>query len=86
VALLLESEKVVASKSSVPGDGPCVFAAETVVFVGEDESHDDGRGHLAHRDVPLPVCRKTSAAMRALGWGDLIVTAPTWHYAGGGCC
>jgi hypothetical protein len=38
------------------------------------------------RDVPLGVCRKTAARFRALHRGDLIVTAPTWHYAGGGCC
>jgi SAM-dependent methyltransferase len=84
--LLLESVEVVASKSPVPGDGPCIFAGETVIFVGQDESFDDGRGHLVQRDVPLPICRKTAAAMRTLGRDDLIVTEPTWHYAGGGCC
>jgi SAM-dependent methyltransferase len=84
--LLLESVEAVAIRSPVPSDGPCVFAGETVIFVGRDDSFDDGRGHHIQRDVPLPVCRKTAAAMRALGREDLVVTGPTWHYAGGGCC
>lgn len=84
--LLLESVEVVAVKGPVPGDGPCVFAGETVIYVGGEEAFDDGRGHLVQRDVPLGVCRKTAAALRALGQDDLIVTAPTWHYAGRGCC
>jgi len=84
--LLLESVEVVAVKGPVPADGPCVFAGETVIYVGRDETFDDGRGHRVLRDVPLGVCRKTAAALRALGRSDLIVTAPTWHYSGGGCC
>ncbi len=84
--LLLESLEAVAIKGPVPSDGPCVFAGETVIFVGEAESYDDGRGHLVQRDVPLLVCRKTAATFRALGREDLVVTSPTWHYAGGGCC
>ncbi len=84
--LLLESIELVAVKTPVPADGPCVFAGETVIHVGEDASFDDGRGHVMTRDVPLSVCRKTAAAIRAMGREDLIVTPPTWHYAGGGCC
>ncbi|OGF20297.1 MAG: methyltransferase type 11 [Candidatus Eisenbacteria bacterium RBG_19FT_COMBO_70_11] len=84
--LLLESVEVVAIKGPMPSDGPCVFAGETVIYVGEDEAFDDGRGHLVQRDVPLAVCRKTAGNMRRLGHSDLIVTGPTWHYAGGGCC
>ena len=84
--LLLETVEVVAIKGPLPSDGACVFAGETVIFVGDAESYDDGRGHVVPRDVPLPVCRKTAAAFRALGREDLVVTPPTWHYAGGGCC
>lgn len=84
--LLLESVEIVAVKIPVPADGPCVFAGETVIYVGEDEAFDDGRGHLVERDVPLAVCRKTAGVMKRLGHADLIVTDPTWHYAGGGCC
>jgi SAM-dependent methyltransferase len=84
--LLLESVELVAVKGAVPADGPCVFAGETVIYVGDAESHDDGRGHEVLRDVPLAVCRKTAAAFRALAREDFVVTPPTWHYAGGGCC
>ena len=54
--------------------------------VGEQEVFDDGRGHVIARDVPLSVCRKTARVFRAMERDDLIVTEPTWHYAGGGCC
>ncbi len=84
--LLLETVELVAVKSPIPPDGPCVFAGETVVYVGPEDSFDDGRGHAVVRDVPLPVCMKTAAWFRGLQRGDLIVTPPTWHYAGGGCC
>lgn len=84
--LLLESIEAVAIKRPAPRDGPCVFVGETAVYTGEAESFDDGRGHVLPRDVPLGVCRKTAAALRALGRDDLFVTPPTWHYAGGGCC
>ena len=85
-ALLLESIEAVAIKGPVPADGPCIFAGETVIYVGEADSYDDGRGHLVQRDIPLAVCRKTAAAFRALACEDLVVSAPTWHYSGGSCC
>jgi len=84
--ILLESIEAVAVKTPVPDDGACVFAGETVIFVGSQETFDDGKGHAAVRDVPLHVCRKTASRFRSLARSDLIVTAPTWHYAGGGCC
>jgi len=84
--ILLESVDAVAVKTPIPDDGACVFAGETVIFVGSQETFDDGKGHIIVRDVPLAVCRKTAARFRSLARSDLIVTAPTWHYAGGGCC
>ncbi len=84
--LVLESVEAVAVKTPAPADGACVFAGETAIFVGAEEAFDDGRGHVVPRDVPLPVCRKTARAFRDLGRADLIVTPPTWHHSGGGCC
>lgn len=84
--LLLESIEAVAVKTPVPADGACVFAGETVIYIGDDESFDDQRGHVIPRDVPLAVCRKTAGNFRSMERGDLVVTEPTWHYAGGGCC
>lgn len=84
--LLLESVEVVAIKDPVPADGPCIFTGRTAIYVGEEEAFDDGKGHQLVRDVPLGVCDKTADALEALGRDDLVVTAPTWHYPGDGCC
>ena len=82
--LVLESVEIVAVKTPVPKDGACVFAGETVIYVGDDEAFDDGKGHLVTRDIPLDVCRKTAGVFRSMEREDLIVTEPTWHYGGGG--
>ncbi len=84
--LLLESIEVCALRVPIPADGPCVFTGRTAIYTGDDESFDDSRGHVLVRDMPLPVCDKTAAALAALGRSDLTVTDSTWHYAGGGCC
>jgi len=47
-----------------------------VIYIGEEEAFDDGRGQVVQRDVPLTVCCKTAGALRRLGRVDLIVTDP----------
>jgi len=84
--LMLETVEAVAVKTPVPNDGACVFAGETVIYVGDEECFDDRRGHVILRDVPLSVCRKTAENFRKMSREDIRVTPPTWHYAGGGCC
>lgn len=84
--ILLESIDLVAYKKPVPSGGACVFAGETVIYVGPEDSFDDGKGHIIQQDVPLPICQKTAGNLRALNRKDLFVTQPTYHYAGGGCC
>ena len=84
--LLLETLEVAAYKTPVAPDGPCVFTGRTAIYSGPDSRFDDGAGHLLTKNLPLPVCDKTAAALEALGRDDLTVTAPTWHYSGGGCC
>jgi hypothetical protein len=84
--ILLESVEVVAIKDPVPADGPCVFTGCMAIYFGADEQFDDGKGHVLKRDLPFAICDKTAAALRALGRNDLVVTAPTYHYRGGGCC
>lgn len=84
--LLLESVEVIARRDRVPADGPCVFTGRAAIYVGDDPAFDDGKGHSLSRDVPLGVCDKTAAALAALGRDDLVLTPPTWHYAGDGCC
>jgi ubiquinone/menaquinone biosynthesis C-methylase UbiE len=84
--LLLESVEVCAYKTPVADDGPCVFTGRCAIYTGDDDTFDDGQGHVLARDIPLPVCDKTASALARLGREDLTVTASTWHYAGGGCC
>ncbi len=84
--LLLESVEVVAKKDPIPADGPCIFTGSTAIYVGAEESFDDGAGHFFTRDLPLGVCDKTAAALSALGRTDLVITPPTYHYPGDGCC
>jgi len=84
--LLLESVEICAIKDPIPPDGPCIFTGCVAIYVGADEHFDDGKGHFLLCDVPLGVCDKTAAALRALGRDDLVITEPTWHYPGDGCC
>ena len=84
--LLLESVEAVAIKDPIPADGPCIFTGRTAIYVGEHDHFDDGKGHLISRDLPLGVCDKTASALARLRRDDLVITPPTWHYAGDGCC
>lgn len=84
--LLLQSLEVVALKDPIPEDGPCVFTGRSAIYFGPDEHFDDGKGHLLSRDLPLSICDKTAAALARLGREDLVITEPTFHYRGGGCC
>ncbi|MBX2799909.1 MAG: arsenosugar biosynthesis arsenite methyltransferase ArsM [Myxococcales bacterium] len=84
--LLLESIEVVAYKTPVPSDGPCIFTGRTAIWFGEAHSFDDGKGHVLRRDVPVGVCDKTADQLACLSLAQLMVTDSTWHYDGGGCC
>jgi SAM-dependent methyltransferase len=84
--VVLESIDVAAVKDPVPADGPCVFTGRTAIFFGEADRFDDRAGHVMVRDQPLAVCDKTAAKLAGLERSDLLVTAPTWFYDGGGCC
>ena len=84
--LLLETVEVGAYKLLAAEDGPCVFTGRTAIYTGPEATFDDGQGHVLQRDLPLPVCDKTALVLSALGHPHLVITEPTWHYAGGGCC
>lgn len=84
--ILLESVEVAAVKDPVASDGPCIFTGRTAIYIGADGVFDDGHGHLMQRDLPLGVCDKTAKRLARLGRDDLVLTPPTWHYAGDGCC
>jgi len=75
-----------AIKDPIPADGPCIFTGRTAIYFGSADQWDDQRGHLLVRDQPLPVCDKTAANLKRLARPDILVTASTWFYDGGGCC
>ncbi len=84
--LLLESLEVVAFKTPVLADGPCIFTGRMAIYTGSRENHDDGNGHVLPRDIPVGICDKTAGQITALGNPEITVTPSTWHYRGGGCC
>ena len=84
--IVLESLEVAAVKDPVPADGPCVFTGRTAIYFGGEAALDDGAGHLLMRDVPLAVCDKTAVRLEGLAREDLVVSASTWFFDGGGCC
>ncbi len=84
--LFVESVEVCAIKDPMPDDGPCVFTGKSAIYFGEEESFDDGKGHLLVPDHPLPVCDKTAAALTSLKRDDIFISESTYFYDGGGCC
>ncbi len=84
--IVLESIEVAAIADPIPADGACIFTGRTAVYVGTEESFDDGAGHTLPRDMPMPICDKTADRLELLGRRDIVVTGSTFHYRGGGCC
>ena len=84
--ILLETVEIAAFKVPTPTDGACVFTGRTATYLGADDFWDDGQGHTLRRNLPFEVCDKTANNLLTLGREDLVVTPPTWHYQGGGCC
>ncbi len=82
--VMLESVAVAAFKVPDGVDGPAVFTGRTAVYAGPEESLDDGRGQVLRRGIPLAV--SDAAAARLARHPDVIVTKPTYHARGGGCC
>ena len=84
--IVLESVEVAAINDPIPTDGVCVFTGRTAIYIGDEESFDDGAGHVLPRDMPMSVCDKTANKLASLGRPDIVVTESTFHYRGGGCC
>jgi len=84
--LLLESLDSVAFKVPIPSDGPCIFTGKTAIYIGSDESYDDGQGHRLDRGIPSGVCDKTAVALANSNPDQVMITPSTWHYRGDGCC
>jgi SAM-dependent methyltransferase len=81
--VLLESIEVAAFKVPDGADGTAVYTGRTAIYIGPDDSFDDGQGHLLPRGIPVPV--SDAAACRLAELADIRVTPPTYH-GRGGCC
>jgi SAM-dependent methyltransferase len=82
--VMLESVEVAAYKVPDGPDGPAVFTGRTATYAGPEPTFDDGRGNVLRQGVPVPV--SDAAASRLARHAEVIVTGPTYHARGGGCC
>lgn len=83
-AVMLESVEVAAFKVPDTVDGPAVFTGRTATYAGPEERFNDGHGHVLRRGIPVAV--SDAAGERLRQYQDVVVTGPTWHGKGGGCC
>jgi len=82
--VLLESIEVAAYKVPDGPDGPMVFTGRTATYTGPETAWDDGRGNLLRQGMPTPV--SDAAAARLARQPEIVLTGPTYHSNGGGCC
>jgi SAM-dependent methyltransferase len=83
-AVLLESVKVVARKVPENRDGPAVFTGRTVIYTGPEETFQDETATVLRRGIPMEV--SDAGAARLARHGGMVVTAPSYHSRGAGCC
>jgi ubiquinone/menaquinone biosynthesis C-methylase UbiE len=83
-AVMLESIEIAAFKLPEGPDGPAVFTGRTATYIGPQERFDDGRNNVLQRGIPVAV--SDAAAKRLANLPEMIVTAPTYHGRGSGCC
>ena len=83
-AIMLESVAVAAFKVPAGPDGPAIFSGRTATYIGSQSHWDDGAGHVLQRGIPIAV--SDPAAARLARQQDIVLTEPTFHYEGGGCC
>jgi len=84
--IFIESVEVCAIKDPMPEDGPCVFTGKTAIYVGNEDSFDDQKGHLLPQGHPMAICDKTAGALSGLSRDDIFISESSYFYDGGGCC
>ena len=82
--ILLESIEVAAFKEPDTDDGPAVFTGRMAIYGGPEAAFDVGRDHRLLRGTPTPV--SDAAALRLARLAHVVVTPPTYHVRGSGCC
>jgi SAM-dependent methyltransferase len=83
-AILLESVEVVAYKAPDSFDGPAIFTGRTAIYTGPSETYQDESGTMLWRGIPVAI--SDAAAARLARQCSIVVTPPTFHVRGGGCC
>jgi ubiquinone/menaquinone biosynthesis C-methylase UbiE len=82
--VMLESIEVAGYKVPFGPDGPMVFTGRTATYAGPEAAFNDGCGHALQQGVPVSI--SDVAAARLSTNPEIILTGPTWHVRGGGCC
>jgi len=83
-AVLLESVELAAYKTPQTLDGPAIFTGRTAIYTGPEKVLDDGQGTTLPRGIPVQI--SDAAAIRLGRSKSIVVTPPTWHCRGAGCC
>ena len=65
-------------------DGPAIFTGRTAIYIGAEQTFQDEFGVTLMRGIPVGV--SDAAALRLARHADIVVTPPTFHVRGGGCC
>ena len=82
--VMLETVEIAAYKWPDGSDGPEIFTGRTATYVGPEATLDVGEGRRLHRGIPSAV--SDAAAVRLSRQPNFVLTAPTYHAKGGGCC
>jgi ubiquinone/menaquinone biosynthesis C-methylase UbiE len=82
--VMLESIEAAAFKVPDGPEGVEVFTGRTATYAGPEDGYCDEHGNTLKRGMPMAV--SDAAAARFAKQGDIVVTGPTWHAKGGGCC
>ncbi len=82
--VMLESIEVAAYKVPDGPEGPAIYTGRTATYVGPESSFTDEYGNTLSRGAPTPI--SDTGAERLARNPGIVLTGPTWHVRGGGCC
>lgn len=82
--VLLESVEVAAFKVPDGSDGPAIFTGRTATWTGAEKDFDTGDGQMLPQGIPMSV--SDAVAKRLEDHPEIVLTPPTYHCRGGGCC
>lgn len=83
-SVLLESVEVAAFKVPDGPDGPAIFSGRTATYIGDQEQWRLDDGQIYPRGIPQAI--SDDAVKRFEDDVNIVLTPPTFHCRGGGCC